>query len=214
MSLIRLRKYNKVIDSAAKFNGVDDDIVAADSASLNMTAAITMEMWIRPSAPAKAYFSLIRKERQYLINCSSTGMIRPHISINDAYHAFETPANTLPFDAWSHVAVVYDGANLICYLNATSVGSIAVTGALFTTANNLQLGDYNAAEPFKGLMDDVRVWNVARTQAQINEGMTKQITTASGLVANWKMDNNIEDSSGFGNHGILPNAITFVKSDK
>lgn len=212
MSVVRNRNYG--VDLAAKFNGIDDEIVALDSESLNMTAALTIELWVNPSAPNNAYFNLVRKERQYILNCSSTGKIRPHVSINDTYYMFETPDNTLPFDVWSHVAMVYDGANLICYLNAQSVGSLAVSGSLFTTINNLQIGDYNASEQLKGLADDARIWNIARTQAQINEGMTKKITIADGLVANWKMDGNIRDSSGYGNHGKLPNPITFVKSDK
>jgi hypothetical protein len=40
----------------------------------------------------------------------------------------------------------------------------------------------------RGALDEVRVWDHARTTAQIQSGMRRTITTADGLVARWALD--------------------------
>lgn len=58
------------------------------------------------------------------------------------------------------------------------------------------LGHYSDTPPggaafnyYNGLLDEVRVWNVARTQAEIAANMNAEISRkTSGLVAYWRMD--------------------------
>ncbi|MGH7740925.1 MAG: LamG-like jellyroll fold domain-containing protein, partial [Candidatus Eiseniibacteriota bacterium] len=95
---------------------------------------------------------------------------------------------------WHHVAVTYDGTWKL-YLDGTLDGSLAVNqplGSLSTVAVSLgtaltQAGA--AAGSFDGALDEVRIWNVARTQAQIQSTINSRLTTAqSGLAARWALD--------------------------
>ncbi len=67
-----------------------------------------------------------------------------------------------------------------------------------------QNGSTTAA--FDGLIDEVRIWNVARTQAQIRDNMCRQLTgTETGLVGYWNMNegtgNTVNDLTPNANHG-------------
>jgi hypothetical protein len=70
----------------------------------------------------------------------------------------------------------YDGSTLRLYVNGTQVASTAHTGAIATSTNPLQIGgDSLYGQNFAGLIDNVRVYNVALTAAQIQVDQTTAI---------------------------------------
>ena len=74
----------------------------------------------------------------------------------------------LAANTWSHLVATYDGATVRLYVNGVQVASRAQTGAIQTSANPLQIGgDTLFGQYFNGLIDEVRVYNVALTPAQI-----------------------------------------------
>ena len=81
----------------------------------------------------------------------------------DAFGTAKLAANT-----WSFLTETYDGSTLRLYVNGTQVASTAHTGAIATSNNPLQIGgDSIYGQFFAGLIDEVRVYNVALTAAQI-----------------------------------------------
>lgn len=124
----------------------------------------------------------------------------------------------LPIQQWVHVAAVYDGINLTVYINGSLRGS---TPASFNFWNqNFHLG-HPWANPgenyFDGSIDQVRIWNVTRTAAQIDYYQNRDLTASeSGLIAYYNFNegtpdgNNqglttISDGSGEGNTGTVHN---------
>ena len=104
-------------------------------------------------------------------------------------------ATALTMGTWHHVAVTYDGVSWKLYLDGTLDGSIdvgqplasastvAVSLASALNSTNVALGFFN------GAMDEVRIWNVARDQAQIRSTANAQISVPTpGLVARWSLD--------------------------
>ena len=59
----------------------------------------------------------------------------------------------------------------------------------------------------KGMLDEVRVWNIARTTTEISASFNTSVDpNTSGLISYWTfngLDQVITDSSNFGNHGSL-----------
>jgi hypothetical protein len=96
---------------------------------------------------------------------------------------------------WYHVAATYDGATWKLYVNGTLDGELAVgqpvaTGSSVAAslASALRL-DGTAGGFFDGAVDEVRVWDYARTAAEIYSTINSKITgAASGLVARWGLD--------------------------
>jgi hypothetical protein len=76
--------------------------------------------------------------------------------------------------------MTYDGSHLKLYVNDVLVRSQALTGAITELNGSFQIGGNSVlGQYFTGLIDEVRVYNVALTQAQIQTDMN----TAVGAVA-------------------------------
>jgi len=94
-------------------------------------------------------------------------------------------------NTWYHVAGVFDGSTLRIYINGVPVGSAPYTGFHTGSPYPLNVGrdPYDTSRLFDGMIEEVRIWNVARTQAQIQTDMTRTLTsTTPGLVVNWRLD--------------------------
>ncbi len=99
-----------------------------------------------------------------------------------------------------HVALVYDGSSLKLYRNGFLMSQTPATGNLITNNWPVTFGEnaYQlAVSPtvsniFKGVINNIRIWNVARTQAEIRDNMSILLpnpTTQVGLMGYYIFDN-------------------------
>ncbi len=105
------------------------------------------------------------------------------------------------FLGWTHVAVTYDGAFARLYVNGNQVAQSNGTGALVGTATSARIGAGDTAvgaanEYWNGLIEEVRIWSVARTPAEIQSNMFASIPSAANLNASYLLDGNGLDFSG------------------
>src|SRR6266545_4856787 len=99
-------------------------------------------------------------------------------------------------NSWHHAAATYDGATWNLYLDGNLDGTLAVnrtanTATAVTTAIGTSLNanaPITAAGFFAGTVDEVRTWNVARTQAQILAAKNQELTSGAGLVGRWGLN--------------------------
>ena len=94
---------------------------------------------------------------------------------------------------WVHLAGTYDGATMKLYVDGDLMNSsTAQSGNIAYADSWYRLGSYkDDDEEFRiqGAMDEVRVWNVARSQADIQADMYRRLTgSEAGLVNYWPMD--------------------------
>jgi chitodextrinase len=83
-------------------------------------------------------------------------------------------------NTWTHLATTYDGATLRLYVNGVEVASRAQAGSMATSTDPLQIGgDGIYGQYFQGMIDEVRVYNVALTAAQIQSDMNTPIGIGS-----------------------------------
>ena len=114
----------------------------------------------------------------------------PNPSLNHPV-AGATPIGIGP---WHHAAATYDGNEWRLYLDGRLDGSLvvgrspALSDVVVSLATALDSGN-NPSGWFDGVLDEVRVWNVARSETQIQAGVNAQLTTwQPGLVGRWAMD--------------------------
>jgi signal transduction histidine kinase/DNA-binding response OmpR family regulator/ligand-binding sensor domain-containing protein/protocatechuate 3,4-dioxygenase beta subunit len=104
----------------------------------------------------------------------------------NVWHDWNTPEGVLQTGAWQHIAATYDGTNYLVYVNAKQVTALALRATPLKTPVQW-IG--RPEHFFNGQIDDVRLWNVARTQEQIRETMYQNLTGKEpGLAACWNFD--------------------------
>jgi glucose/arabinose dehydrogenase len=162
---------------ALSFDGSNDRVDVPDAASLDLTTGMTLEAWVKPTTNV-GWRTVLMKERGtdllYALYASNGSKPRTENFTSVENTAAGTAA--LPLNAWSHLAATYDGTNLRFYVNGALVTTKATTGAMPNTANPLRIGG-NAVwgEYFSGLIDEVRVYNRALTEAELKADMAAAV---------------------------------------
>ena len=131
-------------------------------------------------------------------------LFRPNsfqISTTDGFEFCLNPIS-LNNNTWYHIAGTYDGSSIKYYVNGCLVSDKPHTGSLITNDWDGAIGNRsnwpNGPEHFRGKIDEVRIWNVARTQEQINLNMNTLIapTAQPNLQAYYKFENDYENIQG------------------
>ncbi|MCJ8289245.1 MAG: T9SS type A sorting domain-containing protein [Crocinitomicaceae bacterium] len=196
--------------SAVQLDGVDDYLYSPFADYTFNT--FTMEMWINSAdyTPNEHYISLYQNSYIVLGGWGTGGVFDGWASGLNPVAIVTAASNTPTTGTWHHVAYVYDGTNQIFYVDGVAVVTTAVTGTVAanaTFASGLVIGArYTQATQFSNTsFEDIRIWNVARTSAELNANMSSNLTgSESGLVAYYRFEdgqgsNTVTDLTGNGN---------------
>jgi PKD repeat protein len=204
---------------ALSFDGSNALVNVADASSLDLTTAMTLEAWVKPTDVSSDWRDVIYKGNDsYYLEASSPQGQTPGtggtFSSSPLYGTGALAANT-----WSHLAATYDGSTLRLYVNGVQVASRAQTGLIHTSNNPLQIGgDSIFGQFFAGLIDEVRVYNRALSASEIQADMNTPVgnpveppsSGQSDPVAAYSFDEGVgttaADASGNGNTGMLDGA--------
>lgn len=165
---------------ALDFKG-DDDFIALP---LAVSGSYTKEAWIYPRSTAN-FPNLI------------SGSVTALYIDNGVLSAGHSPlfndlidgTGSIPTNSWTHIAVTYDAAtgDMKLYKNGVEVATAVNTNAY--SESNLELSRFNFSNFFDGRMDEVRIWNIARTAAEISGSMNCDINpNEAGLLAYYKFN--------------------------
>jgi len=111
---------------------------------------------------------------------------------------------------WHHVAGTYDGAEICIYVDGVQVDCQQASGS-FTPTDKSIGASHGEHEFFNGLIDDVRFWNIARTEQEIRANMYNHLSgSEKGLIGYWPFNEGVgnmaTDFSGQNYHGTLRGA--------
>ncbi|NBX79945.1 MAG: LamG domain-containing protein, partial [Flavobacteriales bacterium] len=112
-------------------------------------------------------------------------------------------------NVWYHIAATYDGASIKLYVNGCLVADSAHTGTIVTNDLVSAIGTRSASpgtDHFRGSIDELRVWNIVRTQPQILQNMNNLAnpTAEAGLLAYYKFDGNYLNLQGNATYNGIP----------
>lgn len=182
---------------ALQFDGADDFLRVLDIGNFDFATSLTVELWVKPItvAPSALFRGLVTGRSSdapnsgggWAMSQNKDDPSRWGMSIcTPGCESAQTPADSLVFDDWNHLAATYDGAEIRVYHNAELVGSTPHSGDV-SNVTHLFAGAWTGT--FLGTLDEIRIWNVARTQQQILATAFAPLQgNEPGLVAYWPLN--------------------------
>ena len=152
------------VGGALEFDGEDDYVEVDYTDDL---PAWTLSIWVKSSAPPSIEGNPsgpVSRDKNFQINWNhiqETFLGAAGVNVNGQWYA--ASFNELKADTWYHLAATYDGENLKSYKNGSLVSyNPAPSGEPESESQKLTFGKH-VANPwyFKGLLDDVRIYNYA-----------------------------------------------------
>ncbi len=191
---------------ALDFDG-SNDIVQTTYGGITGSADRTFEAWIFVSSNApNANLAIL----DYGLNAvgsrntfavSSTRKLT-FISGGTNANISSTNTNVVPIAQWTHVAFVLDNGTGYLYVNGVQVGTGSLSTVNTPTGNqDLRIGQRvtGGSIPFEGAIDEVRIYDYARTVTQINADMNAEYCSIpAGLVAYYRLNDGIANAVNTG----------------
>ena len=166
---------------ALDFDGSDD--YASIAGSGTVLGSYTVEAWIQPKHATKTmHIFCSRSFGDYTFDIQLRSGNQIHANIGTGNEWLSTAANATynyTLGVWFHLAYVVTPSGYTIYVNgqqlATSNFATSGTPLLMNPTKRLELGRYTGASTFfRGSLDDVKVYNTALTQAQVQADMNSE----------------------------------------
>jgi len=202
---------------ALSFDGTDDFVSVADpgTSTLDLPGAWTLSAWVNVNSSESDYAHIVSKrdsETNYGFRANSSGSAWSCYFYNAAWKGAWSKGS-VKNDEWHHMTCTYDGSDIITiYEDGVEIGSGSAGAAPSTNDDAFLIGAYgNLNEEMDGDIDDVRVYNYARTPSQIikdmNAGHPAPGSPVGSQASYWRMDegygSTTYDSSPQSNDGAL-----------
>jgi hypothetical protein len=183
--------------NALHFDQADDRVIAP--LATTATSNVTMELWVNHEGGTgtdhllvsngvmgtNGYAMYINTQRKLCIQYNAVG------TWNTNY--------VLTSNTWTHIALVIGTTGFIVYANGANVYSNTATPVTPTGSFILGYNTVASGQPFDGKMDEVRIWNTARTQTEIQNNMNAEIDpSTSGLTLYYTFDEGVAGGTNTG----------------
>src|SRR6185503_2343999 len=157
--------------SALEFDGVNDRLSANGVAMPIGNSAYTIEAWIKPShmhIGAIAGWGIQFGSSANVFRLTPTGLVN-YWWDNDLYATAPSLAG-----AWHHVAATFDGITRRILVDGV-VLALDNPGSPGAIPSTFWIGSAFGGEFFSGQIDEVRIWDVGRSAAQIRANLRRQL---------------------------------------
>jgi RHS repeat-associated protein len=209
------------------FDGIDDSVSFGDTIGDFGQNDFTIEFWMNTTTQATS--TLLGKRE----NCGpgsfwEVDMTNGHITLEWRESSSNAHGLTSTFaindGEWHHVAIARDGNTTSLFINGSLNNSHTHSSTLnFNNSASFIIGDLPCADSvfdsrteYSGLIDEVKIWNHARTEAEIQAAKELSLSgTQTGLLGYWQFDEGVgttvADLSGNGIDGVLQNGVAWVE---
>jgi hypothetical protein len=182
--------------SGGKFNGTNDVVDMGSTVNSKLITQGTISFWMNPSSVGGSRHAVIGSD-YWVDNCFNMDIYETGGVIRYVWGAnkYVTTTYVPVVNQWQYITLVYDGTlasnNFYFYVNGrlhTNSGNY--TGNLSSSCgSNFNIGNTHTAFSFAGQLDDVKIYNYARSQAQILQDMGgKDAPYGASPLGYWKFD--------------------------
>jgi len=201
------------------FDGVND---FATIPSLGILSNGTIELWIKPSAPSNG--SIISNmgfdDSAFGYDIAFNSSTRKiNLSMGrDGNRTFLLSVATLNLNQWYHIAYTFDGATMRLYIDGVLDNSVGAS-QLPNSTLPFRMGDFSGFK-YTGQIDELRIFNIVRTQAEIASDRTNPSGTGlSAELGFWQFEQGTGQTitntgfNGATNDGTLGGTISPESAD-
>ena len=206
--------------SSLHFNGTNASVqFSGGMADLVGNVPWTFECLVNPAIQDATNRNIIGNSAAFRYSTGHLSLINGRVNIRNKTGAAELSGNTLIFlNSWSHIALVHIGGGRIqLFVNGLFDRNFDIPVDANLGFNMSFLGQAQGAQRwFSGRIDEVRLWTIARTQAQIQSTMWRPLQgNETGLLEYFKLDEAtgtiVNNSvSGTSKIGTITNATWFT----
>jgi hypothetical protein len=198
------------------FDGTNDNVgnITADGNNLDITNSLTIEAWVKPSS-LTGFPTIVGKwnsDKQFKLAASLNGDGKPYIDVssNGSDDIYQQTSQAITTTDWNHITGIYIGGSspsLKMYINgvlSTGTSGGTVPSSLYTATGPIVIG-MEGNNKFSGLIDEVKIYNYARSQKQILTDMNagNPMSSSRSTIAHWKFDEGYNTVvNNYGNGGI------------
>lgn len=201
-------------DTALLFDGKDDYLKLDDNTTINPTKQVTMEAWIKPAfKPGDTFYQVVAtKNLNYELTVSKEGALRCGITNTSGYRAVKDIPNIVLNNRWNHVAMTYDGAQIVFYVNGEPVGTLPQTGFIRVDNLPLLIGQWDNYYWFDGVIDELKIYDKALAATDIKSHYDEFPVSADAVLPlNLNLDESVgamsfADQSGNNNTAVCSGA--------
>ena len=207
-ALAALSTTNLFAQNALSFDGVDDQINCGNNAAIQITGnTITLEAWIKVDSWTTNVWegNIINKEQNtggnngYMLRVGDNGKLNMNLG-NGSWNELTTQSGTVSLNTWTHVAGTYDGSEMKVYVDGVPVDSMNVSLTISNATAPLFIGAHSVyTRFFIGSIDEVRIWDVARTHAEIAQNQLSTFCgNEPGLLAYYQFNQGVAGGNNAG----------------
>ena len=209
---------NNIFESSYFASKITNDTIDVSNKGIVLVENFTQEVWIFTNQKGKKDQLLIgdifsaSKDRPPTIWLTDYGKSIMYGFGTGSNYYYIRADSVINIPGWYHVAATFDGTNYKLFMNGEEVSSSTQNNNLTPANTSIKTIGVN----FFGEMDDIRIWDVARTESEIKADMNKRLTgSESNLVAYYPMDVNSDykliDLTSNQNHGVIKNVDVILK---
>lgn len=181
---------------ALDFDGSNDYVEASNESAFDFTSAMTLEAWIKPDALSGTQ-GVVSKNfgnnaHPYQIRLTDDEIILGFYSNTIGWQPVTTTSANLQVGQWAHIACTYDMTQAKIYVDGVQKASSYKNFEIPQNDQAFEIGRTKDVgyEYFNGIIDEVRVWDIALDATQVAENMCMNYlgSTDPNLIAYYKFN--------------------------
>lgn len=152
------------------FNGSTDYIDCGNPPNLNITNQLTLAAWVKQHDAGNGEHNpwITKGDHSFALKHYAENQYEFFI-YDDGWRSVRAPVAPSFNNTWHHFAGTYDGANLVLYIDGERIASEQFSGSINQTDDPINIGRNAEVTDrfFAGVIDEVRLYNITLTEAQI-----------------------------------------------
>ncbi|WP_405639859.1 LamG-like jellyroll fold domain-containing protein [Streptomyces uncialis] len=218
LTLVPVAPETRLAETALQLNGTNAyvDLGAAEKLKVQ-GGSYALEAWVRRDAAGGPVVARWAGAGQtgFQLRITNDGKL----TLDHGAGTVATASQTIATNVYTHVAVSFDGADKKATLYVNGAYSISATLANATDGTaSLRIGSAQSGGFFAGVIDEVRIWNRVRTQAELaDERAYRLIGNEPGLTGYYRLDEGsgtaVYDQTDSAANGTVTGAAAWITSE-